>query len=323
MFSRRLMLLTLSVLATIGMDASALAQSYPTRPITLVVPFTAGAVTDIVGRFLAQKLTDALGQPVVVENRAGAGGIVGAASVVRARPDGYTLLLASTSVVHGPLLQKTPMYDSRTDFTPVAAVLQAPFLLAVNASFPAKNVAELVAYVKANPGKINVASLGGFADAPPLMFIAAAHLDVQIVDYPGVPEAVMGVMRNDAQMTMAPYASIQGQVESEQLRMLAVTADRRSPLISKVPTFAEAGLPEVVLYNVVGVVAPANTPKPIVDRLNLEIAKIVKSEAGRSFITSRGNDEVEDLSAEHYAVMLKDVGDKYKRAIEEFGMEKR
>ena len=320
MFSRRSLF---SIFATLGMCASALAQSYPTRPITLVVPFTAGAVTDIVGRFLAQKLTDALGQPVVVENRPGAGGIVGAASVVRARPDGYTLLLASTSVVHGPLLQKTPLYDSRTDFTPIAAVFQTPFVLAANLDVPAKSVAELAAYVRANPGKINVASLGGFADAPALMFAAAAHLDVQIVDYPGVPEAVMGLMRNDAQWTMSPYASIQGQVESKQLRILAVTADKRSPLIPEVPTFAEAGLPKVVLYNVVGVLAPADTPQPIVDRLNLELAKIVKSGAGRSFIMSRGNDEVEDVSAEHYAVMLKDVGDIYKRAIEDFGMQKR
>lgn len=320
MLSRKLLV---SIVAIAGFCTSAFAETYPARPITMVVPFTAGAVTDIVARFLAQKLSDALGQPVIVENRAGAGGIVGAASVVRARPDGYTLLLASTSVVDGPLLQKDPAYDSTKDFTPIAAVLQTPFVLAVNYNGPAKSVAELEAYANANPKKLNMASLGGFADAPPLMFIKAAHLDVQIVHYPGVPEAVTGVMRDDAQMTMAPYASIQGQVESKQLRVLAVTADKRSPLIAEVPTFGEAGLPEVVLYNLVGVLAPANTPKPIVDRLNQEIAKIVHSETGRTFITSRGNDEVGDVSTERYAAMLKDVADKYERAIEEFGMQKR
>jgi tripartite-type tricarboxylate transporter receptor subunit TctC len=319
MLSRKVLF---TVVAIVAACTSAFAQSYPTRPITMVVPFTAGAVTDIVARFLAHKLSDSLGQPVIVDNRAGAGGIVGAASVARARPDGYTLLLASTSVIYGPLLQKSPAYDSRKDFTPIAAVLQTPFVLVVSAKGPAKTVPELQAYAKANPGKANMAALGGFGDAPILMFAKAAHLDAQIVHYPGVPEAVIGVLRNDAQLTMAPYASVQGQVEAGQLRVLAVTADRRSPIIADVPTFAELGLPEVVLYNVVGVLAPANTPKAIVDRLNGEIAKVVKSDEGRAFITSHGNDEINGLSQEHYAAILKDVGDKYEKAIQDFGMEK-
>lgn len=320
MHTRRLVL---AFLAVFGLQQPALAQTYPTRPITLVVPFTAGAVTDIVARFLGQKLGEALGQPIVIENRAGAGGIVGAATVAKANPDGYTLLLASTSVVHGPLLQKNPSYDSRSSFTPVAAVLQTPFVLATNLDVPTKNISEFVAYVKANPGKINSATLGGFADAVTLMFRKATNLDVQLVTYRGVPEAMTGLVRNDAQIVIFPYASIQGQVEAKQIRMLAVTAEKRSAIIPDIPTFAEAGYPEVVLYNVVGMLAPANTPKPIVDRLSQEIAKIVKSEEGRKFITSRGNDEIDDISPQRYAVMLENVGDRYKRVIEDFGLEKR
>jgi tripartite-type tricarboxylate transporter receptor subunit TctC len=219
-------------------------------------------------------------------------------------------------------LQKTPAYDSRKDFTPIAPILQTPFVLVVASDGPAKTVAELEVDAKANPGKLNMAGLGGFGDGPLLMFDKAAHLDAQLVHYPGVPEAVTGVLRNDAQMTMAPYASVQGQVEAKRLRVLGVTAVKRSPIIADVPTFAESGLPQVVLYNIVGVLAPANTPKPIVDRLNQEIAKIVKSDDGRTFITSHGNDEIDDLSTEHYATMLKNVGDTYEKAIQDFGMEK-
>jgi tripartite-type tricarboxylate transporter receptor subunit TctC len=314
-------LLTAAVL--IGLPSTAFAQTYPNRPITLVVPFTAGAVTDIMGRFIGEKLAAAFGQPVVIENRPGAGGIVGASVVSKANPDGYTLLLASTSVVHGPMLQKAPSYDSTKDFTPVAGVLQTPFVLAVNLDVPAKDVVELVTYIKANPGKINSASIGGFADVLTLMFKQAANVDVQIVNYRGVPEAVVGVMRNDAQLTMNPYASIQSQADAKQIRMLAVTADQRSSVIPNVPTFAEMGLPQVNILNVVGILAPPNTPKDIVEILNREISKIVQSEEGRRFIISRGNDEIADPSTQNYAKMLRDVGEKYQRIINDFGLEKR
>ncbi len=317
------LVLSVGFVAVLGIAAVAQGASpYPDRNIQLVVPFTPGASTDLIARFIAPALSDALGQPVIVEDRPGAGGIIGATYVAKANPDGYTLLTASSFVLHGPLLQTTPSFDPIKDFAPVAPTFQNPFLLVTSATLPVRNISELVGYAKANPGKLNAASLGGFSDVISAMFRKAAGIDIQIVPYRGGAEATMGVVRGDAQLAFNPYASMQAQIASGQVRMMAVTGLQRSPAIPDVPTFAESGIPDLDILNVVGILAPAGTPKPVVERLNHEIAKILQTSDGRSFVTTRGNDIVEDLSVEHYEVLLRQANDKYRRVIEEFGIEK-
>jgi tripartite-type tricarboxylate transporter receptor subunit TctC len=306
-------------------QSTAIAQdvlAYPTRPIQLIVPFTAGASTDLIARFVAPKLSEALGQPVVVENRPGAGGIIGATYVVRAKPDGYTLLVASSFVIHGPLLQKVPSFDPAKDFTPIAPAFQYPFLLVTSATLPVENVAGLVNYGKANPGNLIAASLGGFSDVISAMFRKAAGLDLQIVPYRGAPEATMGVIRGDAQLVFNPYASMQPQINSGQVRMMAVTGPQRSATIPNVPTFGESGIPGLDILSVVGILGPPRMPQPVVARLNRELVKILKTDDGRTFITTRGNDIVDDASAEHFGLLLQQANEKFQYEIEEFGIEK-
>lgn len=308
----------------VGVLSAALAQdaAYPTRPVQLLVPFPPGASTDLLARFLASKLGAALGQPVVVENRGGAGGLIGAGVVAKAAPDGHTLLVASSTTMQSPLLQKNPAFDTVKDFAPVIAAFQHPFLMVSSATIPVSNIAELVQYAKANPGKLNAASLGGFSDVISMMFRHAAGLQLQIVPYRGGAEAMMGVVRGDAHIVFNPYSAMQPQIQSGQLRMMAVTSLQRSPSLPDVPTLAESGLKGFEIINVVGILAPTGTPQPILHRLNREIAAIVSSPEGQKFIRDRGNDTIPDQSPGYYSKLLKEADAKYRRVIDEIGFAK-
>jgi tripartite-type tricarboxylate transporter receptor subunit TctC len=296
-------------------------NSYPNRPIQLVVPFPPGASTDLLARYLAPKLRDSLGQPVVVENRPGAGGTIGAAHVAKSAPDGHTLLVASSTVMQGPLLQKNPSFDPIRDLAPVAVAFQHPFLLAGNPTLP-RSIPELIGYAKANPGKLNIASLGGFSDIMSEMFKKEAGVGIQIVPYRGAAEAIIGVIRGDSHLTFNPYSSMQAQITDGQLRMLAVTSLRRSPAIPDVATLAESGLPGFEIINVIGILAPAGTPQPILARLTADVTRIMSSPEGREFVVGRGNDTVEDPSPAYYAAYLKRADDKFKRVIDDIGFAK-
>ncbi|MBN9050232.1 MAG: tripartite tricarboxylate transporter substrate binding protein [Rhizobiales bacterium] len=316
------MLACLSALMTGTFSAAPAQETFPARPVQLLVPFPPGASTDLLARFLAPKLSAALGQPVVVENRGGAGGLIGAGVVAKAAPDGHTLLVASSTTMQSPLLQKNPAFDTVKDFAPVIAAFQHPFLMVSSATIPVHNIAELIQYAKANPGKLNAASLGGFSDVISMMFRHAAGLQLQIVPYRGGAEAMIGVVRGDAHIVFNPYSAMQPQIQSGQLRMMAVTSLQRSPTVPDVPTLAESGLKDFEIINVVGILAPAGTPQPIVQRLNREIAAIVSSPEGRKFITDRGNDTIPDYSPDHYAKLLKAADTKYRRVIDEIGFVK-
>jgi tripartite-type tricarboxylate transporter receptor subunit TctC len=312
---------------SIAMPAAGLAQgtsTFPSKPLTLIVPFPPGASTDLLARYLAPKLKDALDQSVIVENRPGAGSTLGASYVAKSPPDGHMLLVASSSVMQGYLMQKTPTYDSNRDFAPLAVAFQHPFVLltGVGANSPAENIKEMIAHAKANPGKLNFATLGGFADLMSAMITKDAGINMQVVPYRGAAEATIGVIRGDSQMTLNSYAAVQGQLASGQLRILAVTGLQRSPTIPDVPTLAESGLPGFELINVVGVLAPAGTPKPIQERLNAEIARILGSPETRHFITSRGYDAADDLSQAYYADKIKGESDRFSRIIQEIGYQK-
>jgi tripartite-type tricarboxylate transporter receptor subunit TctC len=300
----------------------AISQSYPSQSIQLVVPFPPGASTDLLARFIGPKLSEALGQPVVVENRSGAGGLIGAAYVAKSKPDGHTLLVASSTVLQSPLLQIKPAFDPVKDFAPIAAAFQHPFLMASTGNLPPRDLPELLSYAKSNPGVLNAASLGGFSDAISQMFKNAAGIDIQIVPYRGGSEAMIGVIRGDAHLVFNPYAAMRSQLQSGQLKAMAVSSLKRSPAIPDVPTFAESGMPGFEIINVVGLLAPAGTPDPILKRLNAEIARIITAPEGKEFILSSGNDTITDLSPAYYASLIRAADDKYRVVIDRIGIKK-
>ncbi len=255
------------------------AQDWPTRPIQIIVSSGAGGTADILARMIGEQLSPALGQPVIVENRPGAGGHVGAAAVARAKPDGYTLLM-SGSPTHsvGPHLFKNLTYDPMQDVPPVAMMAIAPNLLVVNASLPVKSVKELVELARSKPGQLTYSSAGagtsGFLAAEQLK--KSANLDMAHVPYKSGPEAVTGVLSGDVSFIFFTLPSLLPQVEAGKLRALAITGAERSALVPNVPTVAEAGFSDFEVLAWFALFAPRDTPAPIVDRLATEIEKIVK-----------------------------------------------
>src|SRR5689334_3322345 len=257
-----------------------LAQSaYPARPVRIVVPYSAGGPADIYGRFIGDRLQKALGQPFVVENRPGAGAIIGTEAVAKSAPDGYTLLMMSnTHTVNESLFTRKP-YSLLRDLTPIAPVNYSDLILVVHPSVPAKNLKELIELAKAKPGALNYASSG--PGTPYHMagelFKAMAGIDVVHVPHKGSAEARTDVLAGNVQMmfdaitTMAPLA------QSGKVRAIATTGKTRSPITPDVPTLNEAGLPGYDAVIWLGMMAPAGTPKPIVDVLNADIEKIVNS----------------------------------------------
>jgi tripartite-type tricarboxylate transporter receptor subunit TctC len=259
--------------------APAFADDWPSRPIQIVVPFGAGGAADIITRLVGDKLATALGQPVVIEDRPGAGGNIGAAAVAHANPDGYTLLM-SGSPTHsvGPYLYKDLNYDPMRDVPPVAMLAVAPNLLVVNSSLPVHSVADLVAMARAKPHSVTYSSAGvgtsGYLAAELLK--ASADLDISHVPYKSGPEAVTGVLSGNVTFMFFTVPSLLPQVEAGQLRALAIASAERSPLVPGVPTIAEAGYPGFDVIAWYALFAPRGTAAPIVSRLSSEVKKILE-----------------------------------------------
>jgi len=250
--------------------ASVLAQGYPDKPLKLVVPFPPGGPTDIVGRLVAQKLAEGIGQPVVVENRPGAGGTVGSTAVARAPADGYTLLYGSTTLAIAPSLYRDLAYDPRTAFAPISLVSRGPIIAAVNAQLPAKTLKDFIALAKSSPGRINYGSAG--SGTPPHLaaelFKTVAGVDLVHVPYKGGGPAVSDLAGGQVQVIFEGLPSLLPHIKSGKVRALAITGAKRDPALPEVPTFAEAGLPgyDANFWN--GLVAPAGTPAEVIARLN-------------------------------------------------------
>ena len=269
----------------------ALAQAYPAKPVKLIVPFPPGGPTDIVGRFVATKLSEALGQQFVVENRAGAGGTVGSEVASQASADGYTLLYGSTSTLAmAPSLYRKLAYDPRKSFAPISLVSSGPMLVAVNASVPANTLAELIALAKDKPGSLNYASAGN-ATPPHLaaeMFKSMAGVNLVHVPYKGGGPALQAVTAGEVQILFEGLVTLLPQIKSGRLRALAISAAVRDPALPDVPTSAEAGLPAFQVNFWSGLVAPAGTPPEVVATLNAALRQVLAGGDAKATLTRFG-----------------------------------
>ena len=244
--------------------------TYPTRPLTLVVPYPAGGGNDVIARLVAAKMSQSLGQPIVIENRAGAGSTIGTRDVARAAPNGYTILIATSSLAINPSLYPDADYDPKKDFAPVGLIASSANLVLVRPSLPAHSLTELIALAKAVPGKLNFASTGTGTSThlAALLFASMAGVELTAIPYKGVAPAVTDLLGEHVDLMFCPTASVTGLVHEGKLRALAVTSARRSPLFPDLPSVAEAGLPGYQAELHYGIVAPAGTPRPIVEKLN-------------------------------------------------------
>ncbi|HJY76617.1 MAG TPA: tripartite tricarboxylate transporter substrate binding protein [Burkholderiales bacterium] len=286
------MLRRLIVLVTCALLALPIfAQDYPKRPVRLIVPFPPGGGNDIVARAVAQELAKSLGQQFVVDNRAGAGGAIGAELAARSPADGYTLFLGGVgSHVVNPSLHAKLSYDPIRDFAPVTLIASAPSVLVVNPSLQATNVAEFTALAKANPGKLNYASNGNGSSAQlaAVLYESMAGVRMMHVPYKGVAAALVDVMSGEVQLMFGTLVAIIPHIKAGRLRALAVTGKRRSALLPDVPTLAESGLPGYEAGSWYGILAPAGTSGAIVARLNAEINNAIRQPEVRERLAAEG-----------------------------------
>ncbi|MBR0723179.1 Bug family tripartite tricarboxylate transporter substrate binding protein [Bradyrhizobium manausense] len=288
---RNLSAAALCLAAASTAQADTQASTWPSRNITLVLPFAAGSGTDTTTRLISQHLSQALGVGIVIENKAGANGMIAATYVARAAPDGYTLLV-TTNTTHSanPYLLKSLTYDPMKDFTPIARTGDLPFMLVVHPDVPAKTVAELVAYGKANPGKLSYASGSSSAIVSGATFAHNAGLDLLHVPYKSSPPALNDVMGGRVSMMFVDVLTGLPHVQGNALRALAVTTKDRTPLIPSLPSMQEAGVPDFDISSWQGYFGPAGMPKEIVIRLNAEIRKIVEKPEIRTPLATLGMD---------------------------------
>jgi tripartite-type tricarboxylate transporter receptor subunit TctC len=298
----------------------AFAQEYPSRPVRLVVPFAAGGPNDIIARLVGGRLSDALGQPIVVENRPGAGGNIGTDFVARALPDGYTLLSAGPgSLIINPLLGSVP-YDTARDFAPVSLMASAPNVLVVHPSVPARSVKELIDLARARPRQLNYAS-GGTGSTPHLsgaLFAVMAGIDIVHVPYKGTGPASADLLGGQVQMAFFGIPPLLPHIKSGKLRALAVTGGRRSPELPEVPTVHEA-LPGYEVSPWYGLLAPAGTSRAIITRLNAEVARIVRSAEMKEKLALQGA-EAAGGTPEEYAAVIRADAATWARVIKEAGI---
>jgi tripartite-type tricarboxylate transporter receptor subunit TctC len=318
--NRRKLLWLLSAIATATLAFPATAQNWPDKPIKFLVSAPAGSSLDVIARVIGDKLKDRLGVPIVVENKPAASGTVAANEAARSAPDGNTMVLSYNGpLAFGPLLQKLP-YDPQKDLAPVIITTSQPNVLAVNAQLPVKTVQELIAWGKANPGKLNYASVGNGSSSHLTMeyFKSVSGIDAMHVPFNGSPPAVTSTIQGDTHMIFTVMSPLQPQIQAGRLRALAVTTGKRFPLLPDLPTIAESGFPgfEALAWN--GVLVAAATPKPIIARLNAEMNAIMKLPDVAKKLNDAGFDLIggppEDLGkliageAAKWAPIIKQVG---------------
>jgi tripartite-type tricarboxylate transporter receptor subunit TctC len=315
-------LVVLALASAVPMAAvPAAAQSWPDRPIKFVVAAPAGSSLDVLARLIGDKLKDKLGQPIVVDNRPAAGGTAATDLVAKSPPDGYAMVMSFNGpLAFGPHLYSKLPYDPQKDLAPVIITSSQPNVLAVNAGLPVSSVKELVAYAKANPGKLNYASVGNGSSSHLTMELlkATAGIDIVHVPFNGSPPAVTATVQGETQMMFAVMQPMQAQIQAGKLRALAVTTATRFPLLPDLPTIAEAGFPgfEALAWN--GVLVPAGTPNAVVQRLNAEMNAILKDAAVKSTLNAQGF-ELVGGTPEDFARLIRSESDKWAPVIRKTG----
>ena len=301
--------------------ASAQPSSWPNRTVRLVVPAAAGGPTDLVARVLGEKLTPALGQPFIVDNRAGAGHLIGTESAARAAPDGYTFVAVTTPHVINPALRKKMPYDTARDFEPVSWLTSLPLVLVVHPSVPAKTVQELVDLAKAKPGQLNMAS-AGTATGPHLageLFKASAGISVTHIPYKGGPQMTTALLSGEADFMFDTPSSVLPHIRAGKLRGLAVTTLTRASVAPELPTVAESGFPgfEVNVWN--GLLAPAGVPKDILARMHSEVMKLLALPEVKARFAAVGFDVVGSTPEKFGALIDRELA-KWRKVVQDAGM---
>jgi tripartite-type tricarboxylate transporter receptor subunit TctC len=284
-------LLRAAALAALAATASALAQSYPSKPLRIVIAQAPGSATDVISRVVANRLSEALGQPIVIEAKPGAGGALGTEAAARSAPDGYTLFMGNNST-HGsnPALYAKLPYDAVNDFAPISMVASVPYVLVVNPSMPVSTVGDLIAMAKSQPGKINYASAGNgsthhFCGE---LLKSMAAIDLVHVPYKGSPPGVAAVVAGEVGLMFANLTDIGGQLRAGRLKPLAVTSPTRATQLAETPTLSEAGLPGFDILSWFALLAPAGTPAAIISRLNSETVKVLSRDDVKSTLGAQG-----------------------------------
>jgi tripartite-type tricarboxylate transporter receptor subunit TctC len=302
--------------------AGAAAQAYPAKPIRLMVPFPPGGSTDIVARIVAQKLSSQLGQALVVENRGGAGGTLGTATVAKAAPDGYMLTVGTTSThVVAPSVYTKLEYDPVKDFAPISLVAVTPYLLVVNPSVPAQAVKELVELMRSQPGKLNYASagVGSTTHLAMEMLKTASGTYALHIPYNGNGPAATAVISGQVEILFGSLPAVLPHARSGRVRPLAVGTPKRSPSLPEVPTVAESGYPGFDASLWLAIMAPAGTPAPVIDRLHKEIGAAIASRETREALDKAGAEPVTSSPAE-LAAMIRDGVEKYAKVVKIAGV---
>jgi tripartite-type tricarboxylate transporter receptor subunit TctC len=296
----------IAALATVG-TAAALAQNYPAKPVRIIIAQAPGSATDVISRVVGNRLSEGLGQPVVIEARPGAGGVVGTEAAARSAPDGYTLFMANNST-HGsnPAVYPKLPYDAVNDFAPISFVASVPYVLVVVPSLPVKTVQELIALAKSKPGQLNYASAGNgsthhFCGE---LLKSMAGIDMVHVPYKGSVPGIAGLLGGEVSLMFANVADIGSQIKSGKVKPLAVTVPRRASMLPDVPTMPEAGLPDFEITSWFGLLAPAGTPASIIGRLNAETAKVLGRADVKATLANQGL-EVAASSPEQFAAHIK------------------
>lgn len=296
------------------------AQSFPSRPIRFIIPFAPGGATDIMARMIGQKLTDAWGQPVLVDSKPGANGIIASEAAAKAPPDGYTVMLAvlSTHATNVSLYSKLP-YDPVRDFTPVVLMAYTPLVLVVPTAAPQKTVKDLVDSAKAKPGGLNFSAGTATVHLTGELFKLITGTDIAAVPYKGTVPGLMAVISGEVNFTFEPTVTAVPQVKGGRVRALAVTSPKRSPLLPDVPTTAEAGLPAFEAYSWLGIVMPAGVPKDVTTKMQNEVLRILELPDVKEKMAATGLDPL-PMTGERFAAFMKTETDKWARTIKASGM---
>src|SRR4051812_3659257 len=299
---------TAALLAAGALAGAASAQTYPTRPLRLVVPFAPGGGTDVTARYVATKLAERVAQPVIVDNRPAASGVVGADLVAKAAPDGYTLLVVSVTFVISSALQKGLPYTVN-DFAPITLLIASPLGLLLHPSVPATNVKELIAYAKANPGKLNYGSsgAGSIAHLSTELLNSMAGIRMTHIPYKGVAAYTTAQLGNEIQVGMSNMFSTMSHWKAGRLRLIAHAGAKRIGSMPELPTIAESGVPgyEAIIWY--GFMAPAKTPRPLIQKLHTEIVAIANTADAREVFESQGNDVVANTPEEFAKVIRREA----------------